>query len=397
MPNVVSLSLDDAKAAITKAGFTVGTTTEQASDSVEKGKVISQKPAAGTKVKTGTKITLVISSGKAEATTVEVPNLTGKSQADAEAALKNVGLVPSATQPKETNSVEAGLVFWQSVTAGTMVAEGTKIEFTVAASSSNKAVSVPNVVGMSKADAKASIENAKLKFSSVDEYSKTVASGTVISQSISAGSKVESGTEVIVEVSIGQESVPMVTVPDVMGMTWKQAKSTLSSAGLKASYSGNTGGYVTYQDVEAGREVRAGALVTVVLEKPVEMTTVPDVTGMTWKQAKSAFSSARLKAGYSGDAKGNVVSQDIAPGSSVEVGTKVNVVLESPEPPVEMTTVPDVVGMSAQRAYDTIDAAGLNPKVAGSHGIVVSQSPSAGTQVEFGTTVSLEIDTSDFE
>lgn len=63
VPNVVGQAQAAAEAAITAAGLTVGTVTQQCSDSVAKGNVISQNPAGGTTVAAGTSVSLVVSSG----------------------------------------------------------------------------------------------------------------------------------------------------------------------------------------------------------------------------------------------------------------------------------------------------------------------------------------------
>ncbi|MEY4457511.1 MAG: hypothetical protein RIS25_104 [Actinomycetota bacterium] len=81
-PDLSLMSLAKAKAAITEAGFTVGSITTTYSPSVAKGMVISSDPAGGTSLKPKDVINLTVSNGL-----VNVPDVVGKSLADANAAL----------------------------------------------------------------------------------------------------------------------------------------------------------------------------------------------------------------------------------------------------------------------------------------------------------------------
>ena len=127
VPNVVSLAQPDAEKAITAAGFTVGTVKREASDTVPAGSVVSQDPKATTAAKAGTKVNLVVSSGKAAPKDVTVPDLRGKTQADAEKALADVKLVGVASNPEETTEVDPGQVFKQSIAPGATAKEGDKV------------------------------------------------------------------------------------------------------------------------------------------------------------------------------------------------------------------------------------------------------------------------------
>ncbi|MEY5017087.1 MAG: hypothetical protein RL431_136 [Actinomycetota bacterium] len=81
-PDLSLMSLAKAKTTITEAGFTVGSITTTYSPSVAKGMVISSDPAGGTSLKPKDVINLTVSNGL-----VKVPDVVGKSLADANAAL----------------------------------------------------------------------------------------------------------------------------------------------------------------------------------------------------------------------------------------------------------------------------------------------------------------------
>lgn len=92
VPNVVGKSESSAKSALSERGLKSTVTTEY-SDSVEKGKVISQSIAKGKKVEPGTNIDLVVSNGKKPEEKISVPNLSGQTLQGAKSLLESKGLV----------------------------------------------------------------------------------------------------------------------------------------------------------------------------------------------------------------------------------------------------------------------------------------------------------------
>src|SRR5881227_3585363 len=92
VPNVVGQTQAAATSAITGAGLTVGTVTMQSSTTVPSGNVISESPTAGTRVASGSAVSLVVSSGASPPTQVAVPNVVGQAQAAATSAITGAGL-----------------------------------------------------------------------------------------------------------------------------------------------------------------------------------------------------------------------------------------------------------------------------------------------------------------
>ena len=327
VPNVVSLTQADAEKSIKASGLVLGTVTQQTSNTVPRGNVISQTPAALSTVPGGTAVNIVVSSGKGAPTYVQVPDIRGMSQADAEKALSDVGLIGVATAPEESNAVKPGQVFKQSIDPGKSVPEGTKVTFTVALAPTQ--VSVPDVTGKSKDDAKKALTDAGLGFDFTTAYNDKVPEGQVISQSVAAGKKVNAGTTVSVVVSLGPKPVDNVKVPNVIGYSWSDAEKALKSAGLDARYTGEPSGLVTAQDVAAGTMVAPGTVVTVTLAAPVQMVTVPDLTKMTVTEAEAVVTSIGLSLDFEGDDNGGfIIDQSPAAGIDVEIGTTVNVTLQ---------------------------------------------------------------------
>ena len=202
-----------------------------------------------------------------------MPDLKGKTQADAEKALADLKLVGVASNPEETTEVNPGLVFKQSIAAGTVVKEGERVAFTVALAPAE--VTVPDVVGKTRDEAKKAITDAKLGFDYTTAYDGAVTEGKVISQSVAANTKIKSGSTVSVVVSLGAKPPVEITVPDVLTYSWPEAQATLESAGLDAKFVGDEDGIVVSQSIPAGTVVADDTTVTVHLENGKEDTQNP--------------------------------------------------------------------------------------------------------------------------
>ena len=129
IPNVVGL---EEQAAVNKINdFKLKAVRDyKYSDSVDTGLVISQSPNADGKAKEGDTVSIVISRG-AETKKVTVPNVCGKSQADAKAAIEAAGLVVGSVTESYSDSYDKGVVCKQSVASGGKVNEGTSVNITI--------------------------------------------------------------------------------------------------------------------------------------------------------------------------------------------------------------------------------------------------------------------------
>ena len=171
-------------------------------------------------------------------------------------------------------------------------------------------VEMPNVVGLSKEEAQKEIENAKLVFEvEKEEYHKEVPEGSVISQDptyMERFHKVKEGSTVSVIISKGQEAntevfagdnvilhvstgVEKAKVPDVVGKTQADAKSTLEAQGFTVSVSeaedsSKAKGVVLKQSLDAGKTVEKGSSITITVnsfEEAKNMTVNIDVKTIT--------------------------------------------------------------------------------------------------------------------
>ncbi len=134
--DVKNASEDDAFDILQKQGFKP-TRSYKFDDTVEEGCVISTDPSAGTKAKAGDTVVIYVSQG-AEEKTVEVPDLSGLSEAAAKGALETNNLTLGNVTYEFNSDVAAGLVIRQSVSAKTEVKEGTTVDIVVSNGAESK-------------------------------------------------------------------------------------------------------------------------------------------------------------------------------------------------------------------------------------------------------------------
>jgi beta-lactam-binding protein with PASTA domain/serine/threonine protein kinase len=197
VPNVTGESRAAAEAKIKGAGLRVSVS-EQESVNVPKGQVISQSPLYGAKANANDTVAIIVSGG------VIVPNVTGQTRSNAEAALQAKGLRVSVNEI-QSDSIPAGQVITQNPMAGTTVDIAATITITV--SGGDGKVEVPNVVSNSQADAEYALTSQGLRVEILEEYSEIFTEGTVISQSPQSG-RVAPGTLITITISLGIEPPP---------------------------------------------------------------------------------------------------------------------------------------------------------------------------------------------
>jgi serine/threonine-protein kinase len=155
IPDVEDLPLRVALTQLRKKGF-VPDINQEPSDTVKKGLVISTTPAGGTVLAQGERVRVDVSSGVEK---FAVPNVVGLDQDAAERALEDKDLVP-VVQEQESDQPE-GKVFQQDPGSGTNVSKGDRVTITV--SKGPAAVDVPDVVGLTRGDARGELQGAGFK------------------------------------------------------------------------------------------------------------------------------------------------------------------------------------------------------------------------------------------
>ncbi|KQX05152.1 MULTISPECIES: Stk1 family PASTA domain-containing Ser/Thr kinase [unclassified Leifsonia] len=189
VPTLAGLTLEEATAQLADLDLAV-TPIEQASGSVEKGKVIETDPAAGETVAPGTFIKVSVSTGKEQ---VDVPDATNKSIADAQAAITEAGLVPGAVTKEDSPTIPTDVVLSTKPAAGTSVDDGSTVDFVV----SSGLVTLPDLTTQSLQAATDILQGAMLQLTpnpKPDDSCPQEANLPITSQSLAPGSVPQGST-----------------------------------------------------------------------------------------------------------------------------------------------------------------------------------------------------------
>ena len=195
---------------------------------------------------------------------------------------------------------------------------------------------------------------------------------------------------------------PTVTVPNVVGATLAQAQNQLSTAGLQlgtVSYqqdSTKPANTVLSQNPAANATAHKNDKVDVVLNGTQEQVTIPSgIIGAPVASATSQLQSLGLVVKTnqvnSGGDPGTVTNCSPSPGTRVDKGSTVTLTYVS-----SLTTVPSVVGLSQSAAQSQLASMGFNVNVqqqqaTSNPGVVLSQNPAGGTQQQRGSTVTIVV------
>lgn len=340
VPNIVGYNYTTQDAVgLSSSYYTVEIDEKYDSDSV-KGQILEQYPLGGQKVKVSANkqkqtVKLTISLG---AETVILENYENQSSRDAELALKKLGLKVTVEQIF-SDTVSSGKVCYTYPAAGSSAVVGSSVTVYVSmgrASGSN-AVEVPDFRGISETEARETAAQLSLTIEVVYEESDKSA-GTVIGQSLIPQTSVTPNTQITLTVSGGTSFVEK-SVPNITGLTVRQAEAELAKVGLKlgtrteapseleegriieqspAPGTPITAGVATVSFTVSNGEYEAGPTVEFV---EIDGWRVPNIVGMTVKKARKLLEDNELSLG---DA--TVVPSDEPAGTilSISIGYDIN-------------------------------------------------------------------------
>ena len=235
IPDVAGQTVAEAKETLKKANFEIGEEKSEASEKVEEGRIIRTDPGAGTGRKEGTKINLVVSSGKQS---FQLSNYIGRKSTDVIAELKQKKVPENLIkiEEEESSESEAGTVLRQSPAAGTTydLSKASTITLTVAKKVTS--VAMPSYIGSSLEFTKnnlvqiVGIKEANIEVVEVSTAPDGTAEGTVVEQSPKAGEKVDL-TKTRVKISIYKPKTPPSTSSSAPVQRGNQGSTTTPSQG----------------------------------------------------------------------------------------------------------------------------------------------------------------------
>ncbi|HEY8372258.1 MAG TPA: Stk1 family PASTA domain-containing Ser/Thr kinase [Pseudonocardiaceae bacterium] len=259
-------------------------------------------------------------------------------------------------------------------------------------------VNVPDVVGMTQAQARQRLieDGFDVGFervpSSKDDIDKVVATDPP------PGTPLPKRAKVIIKVGTGPETV---TVPDLTGKTPEEAQETLKQVELEMSANRseeetedeNMVGKVVRTEPPAGETVPKGERVQIVVGKAPEKVLVPQVTDVSYEQAKSILEAAGLKVKRkdvdSDKDEGVVVAQNPAANTKVKKGSEVELQVSNGSQK-DQIELPDLRDLTPQQAEKRLQQLGWTGELViqrrgtgdfGEHNKILEQDPAPGKRI----------------
>lgn len=200
-----------------------------------------------------------------------------------------------------------------------------------------------------------------------------------------------------------------VSVPDFVGMTYDTAAATATSKHLSIRSIAHRADSKAAKDTiigqlpYAGEHVREGRAILVIVSDGSPTAQVPNVSGMTQREATVALENQRLEVGKvsrrfdTGVVAGTVIQQDIDALTAVPVGSKVDITVATGRP---LRYTPPFVGLpltvveaAAKENGIALDKPAFLPPApsAPPKGIIIAQNPVPGTMLDSTTKISLDV------
>ena len=324
------------------------------------------------------------------------------------AAAPNRGGAHTEQMPRPTGGYQSGGASRSSV-ARWLIAVAVLAVLTVAVTiainpfgGSTREVQVPDVAGQPSADAIATLQNHGFRTRTLQKPDSSVPPDHVIGTDPSSSSSVDAGDEITVNVSTGPEQRE---VPDVSSLSYGDAVQKLKAAGFSVFKQAPSPSTPELKDKVVGTNPPANQTsaitneITVIVGSGPETKTVPDVTGQTADLAQTnlgvyGFTKITQAPVDSTKPAGTVVSTNPPAGQTVPIDTVIELQISRGN----QFVMPDLTGQFWTDAEPTLRALGWRGILNKGADVqnsgqrtnsVVSQSPSAGSGVNFDATITL--------
>lgn len=288
VPDLIGKSSTEAIKALSEKGLTLGTLTEKETSGIADGIVLDQNPRVDSQMRKGSKVSLTVS--KSGDTTI-VPGLTGHTLLEAQRLLTDKRLAIN-TVTTFNDATPKGAIVGQLPVADTVVPATSRVTVLVSAGPYKNSLVNPRVIGLSEDEAVKILKNKGL--TPMVSYATTAFGnvGEVVMQTPASQSALspKSVVQILVSKDLGGEKAQ---VPDVVGMTQKDAEKKLVNAGFsidsrltvdpsmpKGSVSAQTPG-------SKDTLLRPGETVSLLISQgPSSSVVVPNVLNATVNQAQ---------------------------------------------------------------------------------------------------------------
>jgi eukaryotic-like serine/threonine-protein kinase len=245
VPALRGMTLRAAKTVLKNQGLTYKLA-DSKHNPLPKGDVVKVSPGKGQRIAGGSSVTLTLSLGPV---ILQVPDVSGQSEAAAKAFLREHKLRVGPDKPAVSSSVPAGSVIGTIPRAYTKIPQSQQVRLIV-----SEGPGLPNFVGMQVADAQNAASAGGYQINAVANAKGEQPANTITSQSPPPDTPITPGEVVTVHFSPGPPTIP---VPDVQGMPVAQAIEILHGAGFRVAVShsgpgGTVGNYSPQGDQPKG-------------------------------------------------------------------------------------------------------------------------------------------------
>ena len=224
VPSLIGGTIDQADGVLKPLGLTQDVTSQQFSEDIAKGIIISTDPEGGGKIAPGGVVHLTLSKGPER---YQIPDLSQLTQSAAIKQLSSLPIAAPVVVEAFSDTIPNGLVISTSPVAGTLVKRGAGIKIIV--SKGIEQIPLASFVGKSGEEALNVLVDAGFKVYPTYAFSETMPMGAVVSQDPSEAKDYPKGTKINLVISKGSAYV---FIPNIYSLTEAKAKSTLAALDL---------------------------------------------------------------------------------------------------------------------------------------------------------------------
>ena len=398
VPDFVTMTQEEARERAAKAHLVLEEGGREYAPGVMSDLVLRQSTQSGEIVDENQVVRVIIST---EEEHYPIPDVTGMPLDAARFAMECTGLAVETTEV-QIPGLAKDCVASQDLEPFTMSEPGKVVTLSVNTIGAGRAGTAPNLTGLLYADALTAAEQAGAVVSVKERiFSADEPNGKILSQSIPAGAELKEGDVIELTAAIPWREFEM---PNLLYKDQETAQQLLRNIGLKTVIQEEPNealvkGLVAAQDVESDAPVKPGDTVTLHVSSGGKPVAIPDVLGMSEKDAREALSGVsmivRVEYDYDASVKeGSVISQSIAGGEEAQRGTAVTIVVCSTE---GLIKVANVVGMTSEAARNTLKQQGLDVLINENYndsvpkGTVAAQIPAADSVQKPNTTIVITV------
>ncbi len=199
LQNLVGMSIEEATKIVEESGLRIEVTSQEYNPSFRDGSVLTQYPTAGTKVKSGRIVKVVVSLGEKD---VIIPQITGASVRQAKLDLETAGLRLGDIAWTYTDTLPEKLVVFAFPSPGDTVSIGSKVNILVNRGRGQGVTYMPDLVGATIDEAREVLRQKGLKIGLIKtRHDENFLPETVLEQSEDPATELEVGEEVDLVVS----------------------------------------------------------------------------------------------------------------------------------------------------------------------------------------------------